>query len=358
MNKLLPTLILHKTKDIYLLDVQIPVTKFSPHSAHYELKRLNDNYSKVVLERLSEATIADSLPYAIIANYDLLASQNFKWAKALRQNELTKDIPVIAIQSDDKVVSPVNALKNGIDDCYKTPIDIKEVSERIDFLKKYKKKIQEKILESNYPLEVSITPIKRVLDVLIAAFAIVLFSPVFLLTGLLIALESRGPVIYRSKRSGAGYQEFDFLKFRSMYTDADARLRDLQHLNQYAEENPAFVKIKDDPRITKVGRIIRKFSIDELPQLFNVLKGDMSIVGNRPLPLYEAEQLTKEDAAYRFLAPAGITGLWQVTKRGKNDMSANERINLDVKYAKLYSFWLDLKIMFKTPFAIVQKENV
>jgi lipopolysaccharide/colanic/teichoic acid biosynthesis glycosyltransferase len=205
---------------------------------------------------------------------------------------------------------------------------------------------------------VSITPIKRVLDVLIAAFAIVLFSPVFLLTGLLIALESRGPVIYRSKRSGAGYQEFDFLKFRSMYTDADARLRDLQHLNQYAEENPAFVKIKDDPRITKVGRIIRKFSIDELPQLFNVLKGDMSIVGNRPLPLYEAEQLTKEDAAYRFLAPAGITGLWQVTKRGKNDMSANERINLDVKYAKLYSFWLDLKIMFKTPFAIVQKENV
>ena len=135
-------------------------------------------------------------------------------------------------------------------------------------------------------------------------------------------------------------------------------LQEIQHLNQYGDENAMFVKVKNDPRITKVGRMIRKTSIDELPQLFNVLRGDMSIVGNRPLPLYEAECLTKEDWAYRFMAPAGITGLWQVSKRGQDNMSVEERINLDVTYAKEHSFWYDMKILLRTPFALIQKENV
>ncbi len=105
-----------------------------------------------------------------------------------------------------------------------------------------------------------------------------------------------------------------------MYNDADSKLKDVQKFNQYQDNNAIFIKIKNNPRVTKVGRIIRKYSIDELPQLFNVFMGHLSIIGNRPLPLYEAELLTKEDAAYRFLAPAGITGLWQVTKRGGNNM--------------------------------------
>jgi lipopolysaccharide/colanic/teichoic acid biosynthesis glycosyltransferase len=170
-------------------------------------------------------------------------------------------------------------------------------------------------------------------------------------------LESRGPVIYHSKRVGTGYQVFDFLKFRSMYNDADQRLKDLMKFNQYAEDG-LFVKFNNDPRITIVGKFIRKTSLDELPQLINVLKGDMSIVGNRPLPVYEAELLTRDLWAKRFLAPAGLTGLWQVTKRGKNNMSSEERINLDVTYAENHSFWYDLKIMFKTPFALIQDENV
>ena len=110
--------------------------------------------------------------------------------------------------------------------------------------------------------------------------------------------------------------------------------------------------------MTKVGRFIRKTSIDELPQLFNVLRGDMSIVGNRPLPLYEAENLTSEDMAYRFMAPAGMTGLWQVTRRGEGQMLGEERIQLDVVYAKEHSFWNDVKIVLKTPFVLIQKENV
>ena len=234
-------------------------------------------------------------------------------------------------------------------------------------------------------------------------------------------MESPGPVLFKSKRVGTNYTIFDFLKFRSMYSDAEKRLREVSKTsgNQYSEKeeeedgkatitaplgdeaemammamgmesdmmisdeevmlvgddfvvaesdfskqkeediNNAFVKIENDPRITKVGRFIRKYSIDELPQLFNILKGDMSIVGNRPLPLYEAEKLTADSSIDRFMAPAGLTGLWQVEERGKGGlMSAEERKQLDITYGQTYNFMLDMKIIFRTLTAFVQKENV
>ena len=125
------------------------------------------------------------------------------------------------------------------------------------------------------------------------------------------------------------------------------------------EINNAFVKIENDPRVTKVGRFIRKYSIDELPQLFNILKGDMSVVGNRPLPLYEAEKLTADSSIDRFMAPAGLTGLWQVEERGRGgNMSAEERKQLDITYGQTYSFLLDMKIILRTLTAFVQKGNV
>ena len=262
---------------------------------------------------------------------------------------------------------------------------------------------------------------KRAFDVVFSLLAIIALSPVMILTAIAIRAESPGPVLFKSKRVGTNYRVFDFLKFRSMYTDAEKRLKELSKtVNQYANQkkndgkakttitsplgdeaeqqmfdsgmesemlisdeevmligddfvvsetdfskqkedeiNNAFVKIENDPRVTKVGRFIRKYSIDELPQLFNILKGDMSIVGNRPLPLYEAEKLTIDSSIDRFMAPAGLTGLWQVEERGKGGaMSAEERKMLDIKYGQTYSFMLDMKIIFRTLFAFVQKENV
>ncbi|MEG1866812.1 MAG: sugar transferase [Bacteroides sp.] len=242
---------------------------------------------------------------------------------------------------------------------------------------------------------------KRFFDVFFSGMALLCLSPLFIFTAIAIRLESKGAIIYKSKRVGSNYQIFDFLKFRSMYTNADKHLKDFNSLNQYQEkekmtelldddslesnvtddvvlisddfviseqeymsqrsqgQNNAFVKLENDPRITKVGRFIRKFSIDELPQLINILKGDMSIVGNRPLPLYEAELLTTDEYIDRFMAPAGLTGLWQVEKRGDaGKLSANERKLLDIKYAKTFSFALDIKIILRTITAFVQKENV
>jgi len=176
---------------------------------------------------------------------------------------------------------------------------------------------------------------KRAFDIFVAVVALLLLSPLMLLIAAAIFIESRGPIFYIAKRAGRGYQVFDFYKFRTMVVGADKKLSELAHRNQYSGEGkgPVFFKVSNDPRITKVGIFLRNTSLDELPQLFNVLKGDMSLVGNRPLPLYEAENLTTDDYAARFLAPAGITGLWQIKKRGTKDMSVEERISIDIDYA-------------------------
>jgi lipopolysaccharide/colanic/teichoic acid biosynthesis glycosyltransferase len=328
---------------------------------------------------------------------------------------------------------------------------------------------------------------KRAFDIVFASCAILALSPLLLITAIAIRLESKGPIIYKSKRVGSNYHQFDFLKFRSMYVDADKHLKDFNNLNQYQapddeeeksaekkaadksaagammitddmeisddmvisddmeisddmvisddmiisddmvisddgvapaksgagevrisddtepeevgqfdnvmvgddtdvpddpeevmlvsddsmvsedsylkhrnfEQENSFVKLANDPRITRVGRVIRKYSIDELPQLVNILKGDMSVVGNRPLPVYEAEKLTSDGYIDRFLAPAGLTGLWQVEKRGDSGkMSSEERKQLDIRYAHEFSFLFDIKIILRTVTAFIQKENV
>jgi lipopolysaccharide/colanic/teichoic acid biosynthesis glycosyltransferase len=235
--------------------------------------------------------------------------------------------------------------------------------------------------------------LKRLTDIGVSVFLLLLLSPVLLAIIVALKIESPwAPVFYVSKRVGQHYRIFGFLKFRSMRPNSDKMLAGMQHLNQYAEaavqknavsdtrpelisDNglveesnvlneqkrsaaKTFVKISNDPRITRVGRFIRNTSLDELPQLLNVLRGEMSLVGNRPLPLYEAEQLTTDAAVARFMAPAGITGLWQVTERGKKDVTSESRKMLDVDYARNISMKLDLWILFKTPLAALQSDNV
>lgn len=298
------------------------------------------------------------VPGAILLEAESGAAMNL--ISELRANPLVGGI-IIIVLTRDKALNLKGP--NQANDIYYFPFSAESIAERINFLIKFKLlRSADGLKFSNPPAHYKPPVLSRVFSFMVALVLIILLSPLLLLTALIIRLESKGPVIYKSKRAGTGYQVFDFYKFRSMVADADKKLEALSKTNnQYASEGnagQAFVKILNDPRITKFGHFIRKTSIDELPQLFNVLKGDMMLVGNRPLPLYEAEMLTSDEFAMRFLGPAGITGLWQISKRGKAEMSDSERKQLDNDYAKYRCFLMDIKIMFKTIPAMLQKENV
>lgn len=229
---------------------------------------------------------------------------------------------------------------------------------KISFLKKSKEHNFSE--ESNKENDESRFFIKRILDFSFSLLLIILLLPLFILIALAIKLESKGPIFYNANRAGRGFKIFKFYKFRTMEVNADAKIQALAHLNQYTEagNGARFFKISNDPRITRVGRFLRNTSLDELPQLFNVLKGDMSLVGNRPLPLYEAATLTTNECVERFMAPAGITGLWQIKKRGRSNMSIEERIKLDISYARKANIFYDFWIIAKTPAALLQKTDV
>ena len=247
------------------------------------------------------------------------------------------------------------AQRLGANDFYITPLSHDDIKVRLDMLIKLKKQLRSKHLRK---FEARMRPniIKRAFDVASSGMALLLLSPILLVVMAAIKLESRGPIFYTSKRVGAGYKVFNLFKFRTMAIDADKKIDKLKHLNAYEgegiDENTfkscdecaarngeycapllykdgelmcekahqvksetakagTFIKLKNDPRITKVGHFLRNTSIDELPQLINIFKGDMSLVGNRPLPLYEAEKLTTDESlttffgtrrAYRFMA--------------------------------------------------------
>lgn len=198
---------------------------------------------------------------------------------------------------------------------------------------------------SQFPLPV--TPVryafaKRAMDVVISLSAILILSPILLLIAFLVRVTSEGPVIFRQKRSGLGGQEFTCLKFRSMCLDAEQKRAEIAHLNEAS--GPVF-KIRDDPRITPVGRVIRKLSLDELPQLFNVLRGEMSIVGPRPPLPSEVAEYT-ERAQRRLSVKPGITCLWQIS--GRSDVSFDRWVELDLEYIETMSFWNDVAIFFRT----------
>lgn len=297
----------------------------------------------------------------------LLIETDFKgdWIKVIsniKKNPLHAGMIIVLLSAFVNKHWRAKAMALKIHDFYSYPFPVEDLCERLQFLVKFRL-IKPKLTELSGKVDVRYTlPLyKRAFDVIASGSALLVLSPLFLVVAACVLIESRGPAIYKSKRVGTGYKIFDFYKFRSMRTGADKEMALLSSLNQYTDTEKgksAFIKLKDDPRITRIGKFIRKTSIDELPQLFNVLIGDMSMVGNRPLPLYEAEMLTSNEWTTRFLGPAGLTGLWQISKRGKADMSERERKKLDNFYASNYSFWLDLKILLKTFPALLQKEKV
>ena len=359
------------------------------------------------------SSVKNIVEYSRQASEDSPAIILFEKTEIEKDVELLKEIKAavpnsyIILVSDSIPREEFNRyIKCGVRDALKSRATKERYTNALEFVER-----NHKIITSTSGGQLSLgtyrVPLwKRVFDIIFSVVAFVILSPVLIIVGVLIRIESPGPVIYKSKRVGSNYKEFDFFKFRSMYRDADMRLKEFLSLNQYndvdlshfnIEDDTAripidtenvlhdglyfsdddaiteeefikertikqknnFVKFENDPRITKMGRFIRKFSIDELPQLINIIKGDMSIVGNRPLPLYEAEQLTSDQYIDRFMGPAGLTGLWQVEKRGDSGkLSPEERKQLDIYYAKNFSFWLDLKIIIRTFTAFIQKENV
>ena len=184
--------------------------------------------------------------------------------------------------------------------------------------------------------------LKRVMDIAGGLVGIILFGPLMLATAIAIRFESRGPIMFRQTRAGRNGRKFTMLKFRSMVVDAEEKKAALMHLNEMG--GPVF-KIKHDPRITRVGRFIRKTSIDELPQFFNIFMGDMSLVGPRPPLPAEVEQYEPWQRRRLSVKP-GLTGAWQVS--GRNQIDFEEWMQLDLDYIDNWSLWLDIKIIFKT----------
>ena len=353
---------------------------------------------------------------AIISEIYLSGGDGIEMHNWIRERHEFDRVAFILVTYEFKEELLKKAFNQRIDDFFVLPFPLAEsIVGRIKFLVEFRNKyslvsyVNTEMQDVKYAMPVS----KRLFDLLVAISALIVLSPILLLIVLAIRLESKGKVYYISKR--VGREPFDFYKLRSMRVGADKELNKLaKDKNQYASASAqseidfskpcpvcanltdakscspilhigphkicdywyntqkrevaktksAFIKIADDPRITKVGKFIRNTSIDELPQLINVIKGDMSIVGNRPLPVYEAELLTRGLMSKRFLAPAGITGLWQVELRGKGGvMSEEERMRLDNEYAdhfigNRYSFWYDLKLILRTVPALFQKDTV
>lgn len=360
-----------------------------------------DNEVANALERISPSLLIVDSPVRLLkmktalSKIDLVVADKLqkgmsisRLPKVLLEDGINKDASIVVYGDTFTSDERATYLKSGISEL---AADLEQLTVVLAYVTTNKGEVVKG--KSHAPKLTQFT--KRVFDITFALVFLILTAPVLLLIVLAIRIDSKGPVVYKSKRVGQGYKVFDFLKFRTMRVNADSMVKEMKELNQYENEevkistsinanqnetlidslgNPideetfinqkkadksrAFFKIQNDPRITRIGGFLRSTSLDELPQFINVLVGDMSIVGNRPLPLYEAEQLTTDEWAARFMAPAGITGLWQVKKRGKSGMSETERKELDNYYAQNSSFLFDMQIMAQTVPALFQKENV
>lgn len=351
----------------------------------------------VVDNRTAVCCLDDDNVIDLIVYSDTLDTHGFLGTLIARRN-WTK-IPIILLTDRETVDLTADPYQGYVIDAFPFNYPESAFQVRLDYLV-HKKAYRQNATLAHKSKKVRIPVGKRVFDIGLSLLILIMASPLLLVVMVLIKLDSPGAFLYSSKRVGMGFRIFNMYKFRTMRTGSDKLLATMASQNMYgnvAGEKPddflcencqlagqscqrplfldqkqvceivyqeeqrakaMFSKFKEDPRVTRLGKILRNTSIDELPQLFNILRGDMSFVGNRPLPLYEAEKLTSIGYARRFAAPAGLTGLWQVTKRGKAAVSDQERIHLDVLYAKRFSFREDMIILLKTFKAVWQKENV
>ncbi len=344
------------------------------------------------LTRLRQGKPAD----LVVINDDLGGLQLLN---SLDSARIHRAFSTMLLSADAVADTNVQAEGEPLIDVFPLNFDEEALRKRLTYLIRRKEyKSIESEIETIKKLKIPLG--KRLFDIAVSFCALLIISPILIVVAALIRLDSKGSVFYKSKRIGMGYKLFDMYKFRTMRTGADTLIAGMASQNMYKSALPdpspdalcetcqlaetpcqrplfqdnmqvceaqvqrtrkakaMFMKFKEDPRVTRLGKFLRNTSIDELPQLFNILKGDMSFVGNRPLPPYEAEKLTTTAYARRFAAPAGLTGLWQVTKRGKAGVSDQERIQLDALYAKTYSFKTDFIILLRTVKAVFQKENV
>ena len=385
---------------------------------HYRIGLLYDSYDQYVAFTtnfdphfsIEGFRGADPLLQALAGGYPadaLVAStENGGWelVEKLRSDPKMANLPLILLTGrlSPAVIQRARTLR--ADDIFDGNFTQGDLLRRLQFLFKKKQYEVTKAARRVQPLQVKTPVWKRLFDLVTVGGALLVLSPVFLLVALLIRLDSKGPIFYKSKRVGSGFKIFDLYKFRTMRTNADQLVKDMASLNIYnrlespsestsvlcesclqqsrdtcerplfwdgrevceltyqreKEQKAAFMKFQNDPRITGIGHFLRNTSLDELPQLVNILLGDMSLVGNRPLPVYEAEKLTTDDKIMRFAGPAGLTGYWQVMKRSKKkaEISEEERIELDIYYVKNFSFRLDMKIILMTFPALIQSESV
>ncbi len=288
------------------------------------------------------------------------------------QFDTEKRIPFILLDDEKGREQASNEMDQKIKTIYNKPIEVETIIRRILNLQKENSLSNHTLIsemEGFKPYKMSI--LKRSFDIVISLIFLLIVSPILLICAIAIKLGTKGTIFYRVKRVGSGFKVFDLYKLRTMYTSSDKRLKELAHINEYqkdiVENEPTLVNSVwrnltsdtnnpnniGDSRITKIGYILRRLNLDELPQLFNVIKGDISMVGNRPLPIYEAEQLTIQDWTDRFHSPAGITGIWKVVSRRKlRSMTHEERNRLQNKYSLVLrhrnSFWNDLWIIVQT----------
>jgi lipopolysaccharide/colanic/teichoic acid biosynthesis glycosyltransferase len=362
------------------------------------------------VERKLQSTIEIE---AIIAEASLQDMDGIHAYDYLKRKNVIADIPFILIDLKDNQELFNKAFRAGIHDYYLSPIEPEKIYRQLHYFQKHPeifKARQNNISEKSSDVELIMfkSPIaKRLFDLLAAIVLVVLLSPLMLILAILIKIDSKGPSFEVSTRVGSNFNRFNLIRFRTMRSDADeifskedlsklnmhrteaidkcpkcAELPNGQHCSAitYGEDGEIIcehlrylrksaqvqqINFEPDPRVTKVGSFLRKNGLDKLPVLFNIIKGDMSFVGNEPLPVYEADTLSIDNkkmggAGYkRFHAAAGLTGPWQVELRGKRgELSVEERISVEAKYAENNSFWGDIKLIFRTVKVFIQRGDV